>query len=431
MTTTTIITEKMVFGGDCIAKCTDGSSNGKTIFVPYALPGEKLAVEIVEERRDYCTARIVEILTPSPHRVAPFCPLYGKCGGCNMQHCDTAYQTELRASILADTFAREFASDGFTVPTVEVISGSPVSYRSRFQFHNGGLMEKASNNVIPLENCPCAVPEVNAWLEATPESQRPKGRVHVFASDRICSIPNGSPKIIIAEEPEVEQDMKSGKKQPQGKRKVMQRFAGTAPKPQNNCTVALSCAMHGNSDSGSNSTKQITFDVQGFFQSNMEVLEKTIPYVTGSLLGTNALDMYSGAGTFSVFLADSFQNVTLVEHNRDALVYAEQNLVGKKHDSYGVSGEKWVTEHAASCISRNGPYDAVVVDPPRSGMEKAVCQWLRSSEIPQIRSVSCDSATHARDAKFLLRAGYHLDRLFLLDFYPQTCHIESLAWFTR
>lgn len=403
-----ITTEKMVFGGDCIAKI-----EGKTVFVPYALPGEKLNVEIIQERRDYCSARIVDILEPSPHRVVPLCPLYGKCGGCNMQHIDNAYQSELRASILTDTFLRE----GISVDHVEVIGGSPTGYRSRFQFHDGGLMEKASNNALKLDFCPCAVKEINDWLSKTPYDARPRGRVHVFGSEHITSLPEDALKIIVAQEKDepIPNDRKS---RTIGKRQIKPRFAGTILNPQNTCTVSLL-------------GKQISFDVQGFFQSNMEVLEKTITTVTGGISGTNALDLYSGAGTFSLFLADSFNNVTLVEHNRDALVFAEQNLAGKKHESFGVSGEKWVQEHAAATIARNGPFDAAVIDPPRNGMEKAVCQWLCTSEIPHLRSVSCDSATHARDAKFLIRAGYRLEKLYLLDFYPQTSHIESLALFEK
>ena len=135
--------------------------------------------------------------------------------------------------------------------------------------------------------------------------------------------------------------------------------------------------------------------------------------------------MYAGCGTFSVFLADIFKEVTLVEHNRDALVFAEENLKGIKHQSFGLSGEKWVQ------TAENKYFDAVVIDPPRSGMEKEVCKWLCKSKIPQIRSVSCDPATHARDLSFLLKAGYELKKLYLLDFYPNTSHIESLAILER
>ena len=131
--------------------------------------------------------------------------------------------------------------------------------------------------------------------------------------------------------------------------------------------------------------------------------------------------MYAGCGTFSVFLSDIFEKTTLVEHNRDALVFAEQNLSGKNHESIGLSGAKWAT------ANRNAYFDAAVIDPPRSGMEKEVLEYLCRSGIPQIRSVSCDPATQARDTAALVQSGYVLKRLYLLDFYPNTSHIESLA----
>lgn len=343
-----------------------------------------------------------------------------------MQHINTEYQTKLRADILKDAFERE----GVEVPQIEVISGQPTGYRSRFQFHDGGLMERQSNNIIALDNCPCATPEINHFLEELTAENRPRGRVHVFGSETITSIPEGFDKLIIAKEEEraIQKDNKQKnvgqQRRTQGGRlmkkqkQIKTRFAGVAAESQNLCTVNLN-------------GKPVTFDVQGFFQSNLEVLSKTIPHVTEGLGGSNVLDMYSGAGTFSVFLADHFDKVTMVEHNKAALVYAEQNMAGKKHESFGVSGETWIKYHAENCIKQNGPFDAVVIDPPRLGMEKSVCQWLQTSGIPQIRSISCDIATHARDAKFLVRSGYKLTKLYLLDFYPQTGHIESLAWFEK
>lgn len=416
MTTYTIKAEKMVFGGDCI-----GKADGKTVFIPYSIPGETLEVEITKDTRDYSVARIVSIKEPSPDRVLPFCPYYGKCGGCNMQHIRQERQTELRIDILKDAFERE----GVSIPEIQVIKGSPRNYRARFQFHDGGLMEKQSNSILGIESCPCATPEINAFLREIPFAERPKGRVHVFGSDRIVSIPEGYDRLVIAQEENIQKkrERKLPERTPGGckvkkQKKIKSRFEGTTVNPMNLCTVRLN-------------GKDITFDVQGFFQSNIEVLEKTIPFVTGNLSGRNVLDMYSGAGTFSVFLADQFENVCLVEHNKDALVYAEQNMAGKRHESYGLSGEVWTKYHAEGHINRNGPFDAAIVDPPRSGMEKSVCQWLCSSDIPQIRSLSCDIATHARDAKFLTKAGYRIEKIFLLDFYPQTCHIESLAWFYK
>ena len=398
---TIITTEKMVFGGDCIGKI-----SGKTVFVPYSLPEEELEIEITRETRDYCNARIVKIITPSPHRTEPFCPHYGICGGCTLQHADPEYQTELRKSVLKDAFLRE----GLDVPEIKVIAGNPREYRSRFQFHDGGLMRRMSNEIIPIDFCPCASKEINAYLSETPFKKRPAGRIHVFGSEKLISH-KGIAVARELRESGSQMEKISGKKHA---KKIRPRFEGTVPVAENKCTVEIS-------------GKKITFDAQGFFQSNMEVLEKSVALITGGLEGNHVLDMYSGCGTFSVFLADRFNHVTMVEHNKGAVVFAEQNLAGKSHESYGLSGETWVKYHAEKCIASHGKFDAVVIDPPRSGMEKSVCQWLTKSGIPKIRSVSCDPATLARDIRFLLRGGYKISDLYLLDFYPQTCHIESLA----
>lgn len=410
-----VTAEKMVAGGDCI-----GSLNGKKVFIPYAIPGEKLEVEITNDARDYCNSKIINVIEPSEKRVMPFCPLYTTCGGCNMQHIESSYQRELRSQILKDAFEHE----GIEVGSIEIIAGADKGYRSRFQFHDGGLMGKRSNDIIHLEMCPCATEEINHYLKEVPFEQRPEGRIHVFGAKHISNVPDGYDKILIAENTDSDRRVKNNfrkqqKTTPGGRKlkkqkQIKARYGGTTLNEATLCQVELL-------------GKKLNFDIQGFFQSNLEVLEKSIPLVTGGLEGKNVLDMYSGCGTFSVFLSDKFEKVTMVEHNKSAIVFAEQNMVGTKHESFGLSGAVWTKYHAENVIKQGGEFDAVIIDPPRSGMEKEVCQWLQKSGIPHIRSVSCDIATHARDIKFLIRAGYRLEKLYLLDFYPQTGHIESLA----
>jgi 23S rRNA (uracil1939-C5)-methyltransferase len=170
--------------------------------------------------------------------------------------------------------------------------------------------------------------------------------------------------------------------------------------------------------------REITFDVRGFFQSNLFVFEKVIELITGLLPGgENILDMYSGCGSISAFLGKKYKNVVLVEHNRDALVYAELNMAGTNHTSYGLSGENWVKTCASSCPA----FDAAVVDPPRSGMEKAVLDYFCKSSIPFIVYLSCNPSTQSRDCAKLIQNGYNIKKAYLLDFYPNTSHIESLV----
>ena len=392
----TIIAEKITFGGNSIAKL-----NGKTVFVPFAVPGERLEVEITARGKDYDSARLVRVIEPSPLRVSAPCPYYGECGGCNMMHIEKNAQTAFRAQILKDAFER----NGVSVPEIEIIAGEQFGYRSRFQLNDGGLSKKSSNEIIPIERCLVAEEPVNEWLSATKAQNRPRGRCHLFGSSRLCG---GKRFFVAGEQKKQSADYAELKKKNRNIRETKKIYAGTSISEADAATVALL-------------GKQIRFDVRGFFQSNLDVLEKAIAEICRDLHGSRVLDMYAGCGTFSVFLADLFEHVTLVEHNRDALVFAEMNLAGKKHESFGLSGAKWLQ------YGTTPRFDAVVIDPPRRGMEKDVRDFLCRSDIPLIRSVSCDPATHARDLAQLVRAGYRIRRLFLLDFYPNTSHVESLA----
>lgn len=399
----TVTTEKFLFGGNSLAKI-----DNKSVFIPYAIPGETLSINIVQHKNDYDNAEIIEIINPSEHRVTPPCKYYGICGGCNMMHIDTDYQHELRKQMLTDTFA-QFKID--VSDKIEIIKAEDYNYRSRFQFTNGGLSQKNTNNIINIENCLCADKNINKFLQNTEFSKRPKGRIHIFGSDKIIS----DEKIKI--EINNQNDRNSGiKLKGKGKIKKVKEnhyFSGTILSPENQITVKLD-------------NKNITFDVRGFFQSNLTVFEKVLTLICNTLPeGNSVLDMYSGCGSISAFLADKFKQVTLVEHNRDAIVFAEQNMAGTNHKSFGLSGASWVK----TCAPSLPPFDACVVDPPRSGMEKEVLEYLCNSKIPFIRSLSCDPVTHARDAEKLIKAGYKLEKLYLLDFYPHTSHIESLAIF--
>ena len=399
----TIITDKMVFGGKSL-----GKNDGKNIFVPYAIPGEKLEIQITESCKDYDNAEIVNIIESSPHRIIPPCHYYGKCGGCNMMHIEPSYQKELRKGILTDIFRQ----NGIDISEkIKLIDGPDYNYRCRFQLNDGGLSQRKSNVVIKVEECLCAEQKVNEYLKATAgaSSVRPLGRSHLFGS----SFSEEDLKIASEEKPDKRKNKISGGGQKNKKLKLKENhyFSGTVASPENTMSVTLG-------------GHRLSFDVRGFFQSNLFVFEKVCRLITDLLPGgKNILDMYSGCGSISAFLTEKYENVVLVEHNRDALVYAEENLAGKKHVSYGLSGANFVK----NCGAGLPAFDACTIDPPRSGMEKEVCQWLANSNIPLIISLSCDPATHARDCFRLISAGYGLKEIYLLDFYPNTSHIESLA----
>ncbi len=401
-----IITDKIVFGGNCIGKI-----NGKNVFVPYAAPGEKLEVRITEQKNDYDIAEIVNILEPSENRVKPECPYYGICGGCNMMHISPDRQTEYRKEMLWEMLSNNGVD--FPLEKIQAVTGPDKGYRSRFQLTDGGLSEKRKNTIIPVEKCLCAEAPINKYLQENLPEQRIKGRIHFFGSERALDNEGNALELPVIEkqvEKTVQKIIQSKKSTKKYKFKENKYFSGTAASPENEVTVRVS-------------DKKLTFDVRGFFQSNMFVFEKTCNLIRDLLFESeNILDMYSGCGSLSVFAADKAKKVTLVEHNRDALVFAERNMAGKNHISYGMSGENWVKNCSAACPH----FESIIIDPPRSGMERPVLNYLINSGAYQIISMSCDPATHARDISRLIRNGYEIKSVYLLDFYPNTSHIESL-----
>ena len=382
----TIIAEKMVAGGTAL-----GRIDGKTYFIQGALPGETLDIEITENRKDYAFARVVSVKEANERRVTPPCPLFGRCGGCSLQMADPAYQVELRKAILADVLSRAHVQPE---SDIRVESGSPWEYRSRFQFHRTrdggiGLREGASETVIPIHDCPVATPIIRKAIADGSIARAARGR---NTGDRFHVFGYGED--------------------------LWQEDGDEA------CAVSVA-------------GKKIGFDVRGFFQSNVPMLERLlsavsdVPITSGNpsrFSGKRLLDFYSGVGTFSATVADGFDEVVLVEHNREALATAQENLSSRKSSArfLAISDERW-PEAAESRL----PYDCVIVDPPRLGMNKKTVDWLIDSSASDIRSVSCDPVTFARDAARLVAGGFRLRAVTLFDFYPQTHHLETLAFFSR
>jgi 23S rRNA (uracil1939-C5)-methyltransferase len=329
--------------------------------------------------------------------IEPRCPYFGVCGGCTLQTMDYASQIAQKTTTLHDVFARLGFLDLQSLPEITVVTGEQWEYRSRFQLHRVsrkgslqtiGFMMHRDKAVVPIDDCPIAVPLIRKMLarQAFPVANKGKNseRFTVFAAENAMG--------------------------EDGSHIVFEIGA------QSLCRVELA-------------GKTIQFDVSGFFQSNMPLMEKMIAAACDDLEGDNALDLYSGVGVFGLFLSDRFSHVTLVEQNTASLAWAEVNLHDKPHTSFAQSGKTWLVSSEGQRSATTQHFDAVIADPPRTGLESEVCAWLCRKKPTSLRYVSCNPTALARDAVALVRAGYVLERLYLFDFYPQTSHIEALAWF--
>jgi 23S rRNA (uracil1939-C5)-methyltransferase len=287
-------------------------------------------------------------------------------------------QPRAKAILVQEAF-RRLGKRKIDVP--DVVSGPAWAYRARIQLHKdsqgavAGFKARGSNETVSVLECPVAAPGF-AVLLASGGRDLPVGRTNAFAS--------GSEAFLEGRDRQVTLDV-----------------AG----------------------------KRLVSSLDGFFQSNLTLLPTLISAVLEALpvRGTRVLDLYGGSGLFGAFLADRFDTVVEVEQNGAALALARKNVVGPLHEFYESTLEAWLSQ-----LPRTGPaLDAVVVDPPRTGLSPEVTTWLGSSPAPVLVYVSCNPDTLARDTRVLEASGWAMTGLKLFDFYPQTTHVEAVARFVH
>ncbi|MDA3851208.1 MAG: class I SAM-dependent RNA methyltransferase [Spirochaetaceae bacterium] len=354
--------EKLIAGGDGLAR-----HQGKVVFLPGTAPGDLVEAEILEEKKGFSRAKVVEILENSQHRRQPFCHFYGRCGGCNLQHIDYSYQLQSKRDIFQETLKR---LGGIEWDSIEVFSGPDRAYRNRVQFQpadqgHWGFRQRASHNVIALEECPLLVQGLNDFLSNPPEIPADEQRLQVYGTDS--------------------------------------RYWLNPQEP-------IELSLLG---------KSIQFNSSLFFQSNLSMLEDFITHIIHGQKGEVFLDLYGGVGLFSLFLQDHFDRGIWVESFGPSKIQARENL-SDRVELITKPLEKWKPTKGLAP-------DLAIIDPPRVGLAPQARKSLIALKPQRIVYVSCDPVTQARDLKEILGVGYNIDRVALFDFYPHTAHMETVV----
>ncbi len=370
--------EKLVAGGDGLARF-----EGIPIFIPRSAPGDRLRIRLVERQPDYGRAEIVEILAPGPHRRQAPCPVFDRCGGCDLQHLEEEAQLRYKAQAVRETLER---LGGVSMPeTVSVHPGKPLGYRLRTQLQLGwdergtqvGYFARGTNELVPVEGCPVLDPVLEQAL--------------------------GQIRGAIQEPKQKRLDLALGEG---GRFSVAPPVPGL---PKGPLTIKV-----GDFD--------YQYDSRCFFQGHRQLVDELVRQAVGTWEGEEAFDLYSGVGLFSLPLARLYGKVVAVESDRVAARYARNNARRNRLpqiNSIGQSVEGWVEN-----LPRGA--DRVLVDPPRSGLSPRVRARLLKRQPKRITYVSCHPAALARDLRGLLRV-YKLESLALLDMFPQTGHMEAVV----
>ena len=408
----------MAHGGSAI-----GRHEGRAIFVPYGIPGEQVRVRIVQDKGRFAIADIIEVVVPSPDRVEAPCPHFGEghCGGCQFQFIDYAKQLTLKEQIVRDQLARLGGlPDVLVHPTLP--SPAPYGYRSHATFHvtaSGqlGFIKTDHRTVLPIDDCLLLSSTLHSSFE-TAHNQHftPGARIRFQAGNDSQAIHFAMGAVIddvsepLADKPGHHPNHKNNRSN------TAQSAAKISDKP---AAGAVSYTI-----------KDRTFrcSAGSFFQVNLAQAEKLVELVLERLNlqgNERVLDLYSGVGLFTAFLATHATKVTAVEIFALAVEDARVNLSDYAKNDFHIG------KIEAILPTFTHSYDAAVVDPPRAGMDAPALEALIRIQPRQIVYVSCDPATLARDAKRLTSAGYSLRDVQPVDMFPQTYHIECVAHFMR
>ncbi|MEB7925354.1 23S rRNA (uracil(1939)-C(5))-methyltransferase RlmD [Atlantibacter hermannii] len=397
--------------------------DGKALFISGLLPGECAEVTLTQDKRNFGHATVKKRLTDSPARVTPRCPHFGVCGGCQQQHASVALQQSSKAQSLARLMNHP----------VDNIIASPewgyrrrarlsLNYLSRAQTLEMGFRKAASSDLVDIRQCPVMVPRLEALLPALRiclnglQGVRRLGHVELVLAD------NGPLMVLRHTEPLSAND-KQKLEQFSHQHDVALFLA-----PQSDALQHIT----GDEPYYHSDGLRLTFSPRDFIQVNDAVNQQMVARALEWLdvqPTDRVLDLFCGMGNFTLPLARRAQSVVGVEGVPALVAKAQRNA-----ESNGLKNVIFFHENLEEDVTRQPwaaqGFDKILLDPARAGAP-GVMQHVVKLMPRRVVYVSCNPATLARDSEELLRAGYHIQQLAMLDMFPHTGHLESMVLFVR
>lgn len=390
-------------------------SSGWVVMVPFTLPGERVRARVFRNHKNFSEADLIEVITPSPDRVAPRCPLYGRCGGCQYQHLTYRAQLEWKRRQVVELLQHMAGMADFPVAPVV---GSPREffYRSKITPHfnpprpsragQGSAADPAVGPPIPIgflrqgtrfdlvdvPQCPIATERINEHLTAV------RARVHARQATY------------------------------QRSATLLLRDAGAEVTTDYDAVITEEIAEPGRAP------LRLHFLARDFFQNNPFILPAFTRHVREQAAASGArflVDAYCGSGLFALAAAAAFERVQGIEISESSIRFARENAAAN-----GITNAAFTAGDAAAVFADLDPTfrandTAVVIDPPRKGCDENFIRQLLGFGPRAVVYVSCDPATQMRDLRHFLAAGYLLSTAQPFDLFPQTRHLECVLSLRR
>ncbi len=412
----TVDVESMAYGPHAIARY-----QGLVLFVRGAVPGERVEVSIRERRRSHAFADVRRVARASPARVHPSCTIADRCGGCPWQHLDYAEQLAAKRRIVSDQLTRVGGIDREVLPVVP--SARVYGYRRRIKMRVDegrlGFYAGGTHDLVEVAHCALAESEADMGLASArrlvagmrSNVRRLEIVANHFSDNRLVLVGEVEGRWIEADRDHCVRWLD------RSRACVGLTLRGKGWEHRwGDCRIAV----------GPDQDVSLNIDASGFSQVNPlanRTLVATVLRMLGDVAGRSVLDAYAGSGNFSAPLVARRAHVTAVEQSKVACRSAAENA--------RAAGDRWRVECGrvdsvlASLSQRGETFDAMVLDPPRSGAKEAI-DGILSMRPTTLVYVSCDPATLARDLG-RLKEAYRVDEIQPIDMFPHTYHVETVA----
>ncbi len=373
-----------------------GYIENKITFIPNTLPSELVVCQIVKERKKYKVGKLIEIIEPSKKRVTPFCPFYNHCGGCHLEHLN--YEASLE-------YKEEKVKNIFKLDKVEVIKNEhPKNYRNKITLKvrnkKIGFYESKTNTLVEIKACFLANESINEIIKRLNKLNIKNGEIIIRC--------NTNQEILLMIN--TKEEIKFIEEEFKGIKLVGVLLNNQTLYGQNFFYERIHGLLF-----------KISYDA--FFQINPYIVDKLFGLIEQELEASKTiLDLYSGVGTLGMVASNKAEKVISIELIKNAVLDNIQNAkLNKKTNIYPVLGD------ASQALSKiKEPFDFIMVDPPRKGLDKSSLTLLLKSKAKKIIYISCDPMTLKRDLEEL-KKEYNIEKFYILDMFSYTYHIESFC----
>lgn len=386
------------YGGYTIAR------DEKVILIKGAIPGEVVEVNIEQNKKDYAVASVTNVIETSPYRIEPRCPVFGICGGCQLQFVSYEKQLMMKDEIILDSLKR---ISGMEISLEPAFSDAIWNYRHRAQFkvsRNGeiGLFRESSRDIVTFQDCPLMNQRINTLLQKmkVTDCAGNLAEVHIAVGDDA---------IVFLKGRDYDRKLLSDVYAEMGFSGVMFDDDTCAS------TVFTNFDLNG---------MRYTVAPRTFFQAHWSLNKQIVDFIVKQLLplsGKRVLDLYAGAGNFSLPFAVFADEVVAVEENPFAVNDGIRNMELNNVNNctfFRMPAEKYKIKKK---------FDILMLDPPRPGLTSEMVNKILANPADTVIYISCNPATLARDIK-KLNEKYDVKTVRQIDFFPNTYHIETLTF---